>query len=248
MNDQDLKINYPFFKINSPIKYLKEINNKYIFPISWLHTQQYCECYFYLWLLGHSPKKTEKMIEGEEEHSAREKEFKPAPIKEVIKDTLDEELDYFVFRTNLLSIKEQLLGIQDEIVSIPKEKKIIIVEQKPGFYVFDSDKLQAYGYALAFIDQFSSQLENEWKNFTIEIAIRDRKKFHNSTLLNKNIHPIKFIKHREEINQDHFNLVRNSVFRIDNIIKNKIKPTAPENIKKCKSCSLNNVCIFKKEN
>ena len=60
--NQSLEFNYPFKKINSPIKILKEINNKYIFPISWLHTQQYCECIFYLWLLGYSPKKVKNNI------------------------------------------------------------------------------------------------------------------------------------------------------------------------------------------
>jgi len=245
MNSKNLIINYPFLKINSPIKYLKEINKKYIFPISWLNTQQYCECHFYLWLLGYSPKITSEMIKGEKEHDARESEFKPAEKKEIIQDSTDEKLDYFAFRSYLFSIKEQIHGIQDEIISIPKEKRIIIVEQKPGYYVYPGDKLQAYGYAIAFMDTFSKELQNEWKDFRIEIAIRNREKFYEN--LNNNIHPLTFIKHIESIKNEHLLLVRNSVSRIDSIIRNKLKPIAPENIKKCKICSLNNVCIFKKE-
>ena len=130
---------------------------------------------------------------------------------------------------------------------MPKEKRIIIVEQKPGYYVFPSDKLQAYGYALAFIDQFSFELENEWKNFRIEIAIRNRKKFYNSIIINKSTNPLSFIKHQEIINENHFILVRESVYRINNIIKNKIRPIPTSNINKCNACSLKEKCIFKQE-
>jgi len=242
-----MNFNYPFKKLNSPIKYLKEIDNKYIFPISWLHTQQYCECNFYLWLLDFSPKKTEKMAEGEKQHEARESEFKPAPKKEILESSTDEKLDFYIFRTKLLSLKEQLLGIQDEIVALPSQKKIIIIEQKPGNYVFHGDKLQAYGYALAFIDQFSQELKNEWKDFQIEIAIRNREKFHNSSIVNKDINPLSFIKHQEIIQEQHFNLVRNSISRINNIIQNKARPVPTKNPNKCKACSLNKNCIFKQE-
>ncbi len=127
------------------------IDGKPMFPISWLHKQDYCEYQIFLEnIKGVEAAPTEEMVIGDLEHKKLYDDFK----KEAVPATLDEML--LESQTARISSRELpvrdprhgIYGLIDEVLLGPES--IIVVDDKPGTRAFRSSVNQVFGYCLAF--------------------------------------------------------------------------------------------------
>lgn len=127
------------------------INERPLFPISWLHKQEFCEYQIYLEnIVGIKVEPTKQMVVGKQEHEKLYEEFK----KEAVPTTLDEML-LESKKVQVLSRELQvedlghgIYGLIDEVLLTPDS--FIIIDDKPGTKTFLSNINQVFGYCLAF--------------------------------------------------------------------------------------------------
>ncbi len=137
---------------------VKYINERPLFPISWLQKQEYCEYQIYLEnVAGIKVEPTKQMVVGKQEHENLYEEFK----KEAIPATLDEmliESKKVQILSRELSVRDLghgIYGLIDEVLLTPDT--FIVIDDKPGTKTFLSNKNQVFGYCLAFKSSVVSQ-------------------------------------------------------------------------------------------
>ncbi|MBI4289366.1 MAG: hypothetical protein HY671_13185 [Chloroflexi bacterium] len=121
-------------------------------PISWLHTQAYCEYQIYLQhVLGVKAGPTTEMLRGTAAHHTLEEKHKEAAELAL---SVDEALqkaqkDVVVLAAREVRVEGALLvGKIDEVQFMPD--RVRIIDDKPGFAAFPGNRQQVWGYCLAF--------------------------------------------------------------------------------------------------
>jgi CRISPR-associated exonuclease Cas4 len=192
-------------------------------PISWLHSYGYCEYQIYLeHIRGIEAEETPEMQAGREVHAAMDEVHKAAAELEL---GIDEALiksreEQVVLSAREVHVKgEQLIGLIDEIVFLPD--KIMIVDDKPGDIAWPSGKLQAWGYCLAFEEQWQPGLP-------IVAGIRNR-----DTGYEIWAEPFTGL-HREEVEK--------AISRIRQLLDGEAIPVGCRNPRKCRACRFNGSC------
>ncbi|MDD5037920.1 MAG: Dna2/Cas4 domain-containing protein [Dehalococcoidales bacterium] len=127
------------------------INERPLFPISWLQKQEFCEYQIYLEnVAGIKVEPTRQMVIGKGEHENLYEEFK----KEAVPATLDEmllESKKARVLSRELSVRDSghgIYGLIDEVLLAPDS--FIVIDDKPGTKTFLSNINQVFGYCLAF--------------------------------------------------------------------------------------------------
>jgi CRISPR-associated exonuclease Cas4 len=127
------------------------INERPLFPISWLHKQEFCEYQIYLEnVAGIKVEPTKQMVVGKQEHENLYEEFK----KEAVPATMDEmllESKKAQILSRELSVRDLghgIYGFIDEVLLTPDA--FIVIDDKPGTKTFQSNINQVFGYCLAF--------------------------------------------------------------------------------------------------
>lgn len=133
------------------ISEVRIVEERNIFPISWLHKQDYCEYQIFLEnMKGLEVAPTKAMIEGKLEHDRLENEFleeaEPATFEEMIKESYEACVISREFYVQ--NIQYGIHGKIDEIHLTPDG--FIVIDDKPGTKTFRSNINQVYGYCLAF--------------------------------------------------------------------------------------------------
>ena len=152
------------------ISQVKIVESGNVFPISWLHTQDYCEYQIFIENIKKIKiEPTKAMIEGTKEHKRLESEFaeeaEPATFSEMLKES---ETEYVFSRElSVLSLKYGIGGSIDEIHLTPNE--FVIIDDKPGTKTYLSMIHQVYGYCLAF-----KEMVKQHDSRPIIAALRER--------------------------------------------------------------------------
>ncbi|MFC2006792.1 CRISPR-associated protein Cas4, partial [Chloroflexota bacterium] len=127
------------------------INERPLFPISWLQKQEFCEYQIYLEnVAGIKVEPTKQMVVGKEEHENLYEEFK----KEAVPATLDEmmleskKVQVFSREFSVRDLAHGIYGLIDEVLLAPDS--FIVIDDKPGTKTFLSNINQVFGYCLAF--------------------------------------------------------------------------------------------------
>lgn len=127
------------------------INNRLLFPVSWLNKQEYCEYQIYLeHIAGIKVEPTRQMAEGKREHETLYEEFKKEAVPSTIDQMLSESRKISVLSRELSvrDIGHGIYGMIDEVLLTPDA--FIVIDDKPGTGVYLSSINQVYGYCLAF--------------------------------------------------------------------------------------------------
>lgn len=138
----------PLYRQISEVIYIK---NKPLFPISWLHKQEFCEYQILLEnIMGIKVQPTKEMIEGKLGHEKLYDEFKkeavPATFEEILLHS--KTVEVFSRELRVRDIKHGIYGLIDEVLLTPNE--FIVIDDKPGTKTFLSNIHQIHGYCLAF--------------------------------------------------------------------------------------------------
>lgn len=125
--------------------------NRALFPISWLHTQEYCEYQLFLEKVrGLKAPPTRAMAEGKQEHEKLFTEFAkravPSTVPEMLAHSKTAPVSSREFRVE--DIEHGIYGLIDEVLLTPEE--FVVIDDKPGTSVYLSNIHQVYGYCLAF--------------------------------------------------------------------------------------------------
>jgi CRISPR/Cas system-associated exonuclease Cas4 (RecB family) len=169
---------------------------------------------------------TAAMMMGAKRHSILEVEHKERSTEEL---SVDDALEKAKVEKVLLVAREisvewsQLKGKIDEIHFM--HDQIIIVDDKPNSVAWDSNKVQVWGYCLAFQEQFRPMLP-------ISALLRHR--------------DTQRTVWEEVFTEDHRDRVLIAIERISGIMNGEREPEPTDNINKCRRCSLNNVCDGKR--
>lgn len=135
---------------------------KPFFPISWLHTQAYCEYQIYLQhFQGIKLRPTPSMKEGVKRHAQlyrdfREKATEKGTIQELLQKVKAEGISYSSRELGVVGVFSGIYGKIDNIVLSPE--RIEIIDDKPSERVWPSDVRQVWGYCLAFKENFAPDL------------------------------------------------------------------------------------------
>lgn len=138
-------------RAQNQISEIISVKNQSLFPINWLHKQEYCEYQIYLEnIKGIKVPPTKAMVEGKQEHAQLYEEFKkeavPATFEEMLVQSKTVEIFSREFR--VFDTKHGIYGLIDEIMLTPDE--FIVIDDKPGTKTYLSNIHQTYGYCLAF--------------------------------------------------------------------------------------------------
>lgn len=134
-----------------PIKQVKYIKDRLLFPISWIQKQDYCEYQIFLEnIRGIKVKPTRAMTEGKEEHERLYVEFAekavPATLEEMLAESVTVPVLSREFRVD--DYQHGIYGYIDEVRMSPD--CFMVIDDKPGVRVFLSSIHQVLGYCLAF--------------------------------------------------------------------------------------------------
>ncbi len=127
------------------------IKNQSLFPINWLHKQEYCEYQIYLEnIKGIKVPPTKAMVEGKQEHEKLYTDFKKEAVPATFEEMLvqSKTVEVFSREFKVVDSKHGIYGLIDEIMLTPDE--FIVIDDKPGTKTYLSSIHQAYGYCLAF--------------------------------------------------------------------------------------------------
>lgn len=162
-------------KLEKPIPHpqiseVKLVGDLDIFPISWLHKQEYCEYQIFLEnMKGIKIEPTKAMIEGKQEHERLEIEF----IEKAVPSTFAEMIAQSKAMTvvsrefHVVSLQYGIYGLIDEVNLKPNE--FVVIDDKPGTKTYLSNIHQVYGYCLAFKERVKEQEPRQ-----IVAALRER--------------------------------------------------------------------------
>ncbi|MBI2530309.1 MAG: PD-(D/E)XK nuclease family protein [Candidatus Diapherotrites archaeon] len=137
-----------------------ELIKRDLIPISWLHTQDFCEYQLYLQhVLRIKLPATKEMLSGLQKHAELEQAFreKAAPIEEPIETHINKllrgEIEPFSMREfSLKSEKYRLTGKIDEIQLF--RERALIIDNKPSLSAKAADINQLRAYCLCFSDAY----------------------------------------------------------------------------------------------
>lgn len=210
----------PFRKITE----VKYIDDRLLFPISWLHKQDFCEYQIYLEnVKGIKVKPTKAMIEGKDEHEALFNQFAaeavPATVEEMLTESKKAKILSREFRVE--DMIHGIYGYIDEVLLTPES--FVVIDDKPGTKTFLSNIHQIYGYCLA----FKSIIETG-DTRQVVAALRERGT-HN-------------IYWQAPFNQSAEEEVISVVNRIHALLSGKEQFKAADNPNKCKGCRLISNC------
>lgn len=210
----------PFGNITE-VAYIKD---RLLFPISWLHKQDFCEYQIYIEnVKGIKVKPTKAMTEGKQEHDALFKQFaieaKPATIEEILTESKKVKVLSREFRVE--DIIHGVFGYIDEVWLTPES--FVVIDDKPGTKTFLSNIHQIYGYCLAF-----KTIIEAGDNRQVIAALRE--KGTNNVYWNA------------PFNQPAEEEIVAVVNRIHDLLSGKEQFQPTNNPNKCRSCKLNNHC------
>lgn len=195
-------------------------------PVSWLHSQAYCEYQIYLQhVKGVEPEVTPEVKEGAEAHASLDEAHKAAAELEL---SVGEALTKAKIEGVVLSSREvfvegeQLIGLIDEVVFMPD--RILIIDDKPGNVAWPSSQMQTFGYCLAFEEQYKPELP-------VVAVLRNRDS-------GENIWAQTFAKEQRED-------VLNTVSRIRGILSGETEAVSTRNPNKCRACRFKGACDFR---
>jgi len=217
----------PKIKPHSEIRGVLLYGGRYFFPVSWLHTQAYCEMQLYWEKFKRVEKPpSKKMIQGSRVHKALEKEhLKKAEVKLTIPEAFDlskREKISIKFREVKVFGKTGLYGRIDEIIISPEE--VILLDDKPGNHPWMSNIRQVRGYCLTFDENYSHE--------RITVAqLRNRETgrvfWHEDFSAESRMDTLEMVK------------------RIQSLIKGEREFEPTQNPVKCKSCRFGSICNLK---
>ncbi len=192
-------------------------------PVSWLNSYAYCEYQVYLeHIRGITPEPTPEMEEGKAVHASLEEAYKASAKLEL---SVDDALDKAGKEGIVLSAREvsvegsDPIGCIDEIVFMPD--RILIIDDKPGDMAWPGGKMQAWGYSLAFEEQYDPGLP-------IIAGIRNRDTGYEVWAQHF------ATEHREE--------VLRAVSRIRQLLDGEAIPVGTRNPRKCRTCRFCDSC------
>ncbi len=130
---------------------VRYLGNTRLFPISWLHKQEFCEYQIFLEnIKGIKVKPTQAMVEGKQEHERLYNDFRkeavPATLEEMMVESKTVEVISREFR--VFDTRRGIYGLIDEVLLTPD--RLMVIDDKPGAKIFLSNINQVYGYCLAF--------------------------------------------------------------------------------------------------
>lgn len=201
------------------------INDIPLFPISWLHSQSYCEYQLFLEKFKKiQVEKTQEMIQGCLVHKQLEKEHlekatEEMTVEEAIKRSEITGETFIIRELDTFSFKHGIYGKIDEVQIEPE--RIIIIDDKPNNYPYLSLKRQVWGYCLCFQDEMNIKKE-------IISVLRNRD--------SKNIF------WQEPFNEESRNHIVDVVLKTHDLIKGIREAEATGNSAKCMKCRFNKVC------
>ncbi|KZX15378.1 CRISPR-associated protein Cas4 [Methanobrevibacter filiformis] len=210
-------------KNHAEIKGIQILNEKNLFPISWLNQQGYCEYSLYL---EHFKKietmPTQAMVEGVKEHKKLEDKFNEIAVECTFSETLGYSKEEKIISREFFVLSEihGIMGYIDEIWMMPSE--FIIIDDKPGKIPYHSLINQVLAYALAFKSMIGED------NRKIKVALRERG--------TDNIFWI------DEFDENNENSIKFLINRMNGLFEG-IKPFIPtKNKNKCNKCRFQSYC------
>ena len=210
----------PFKKITE-VTFVQE---RLLFPISWLNKQDFCEYQIYLEnIKGIKIEPTRAMIEGRDEHQALFNEFAqkaaPATLEEVMTESKTAKVLSREFRVT--DLVHGIYGFIDEIWLTPES--FVIIDDKPGIKKYLSNIHQVYGYCLAF-----KTVVEVGDTRQIVAALRERG--------TDNIYwQVPFNPNAEQE-------IIDIIYRIHALLSGKAQFKSADNPNKCRSCKLIGHC------
>jgi CRISPR-associated exonuclease Cas4 len=130
---------------------VRYLDNTHLFPISWLHKQEFCEYQIFLEnIKGIKVKPTQAMVKGKQEHERLYNDFRkeavPATLEEMMVESKTAEVISREFR--VFDTRHGIYGLIDEVLLTPDG--FVVIDDKPGVKTFLSNIHQVHGYCLAF--------------------------------------------------------------------------------------------------
>lgn len=220
-----MKDNMALNPIHHPkIKEVVLIGKQDLFPISWLHEQEFCEYQIFLnYFEGTEVEPTEAMIIGKLEHEQLESEFKKRSIDSTFLETLEKSKKKKVSSREfkVISLKYGLYGKIDEVIFAPN--MFTIIDDKPGKKEYNSNINQVYGYSIAFKDMIL-----DYDNRKIIAALRTR--------------GTDSIYWKKEFSKNYENEIISVINRIHNLIAGNESFNSNKNPNKCRPCRFREKC------
>ncbi len=133
------------------IKQVKYLEDRLLFPISWLQKQDYCEYQIFLEnIQGIRMKPTAAMTEGKQEHEKLYEQFSAQAVPATVEQMLTESKVAHVLSREFKveDIEHGLYGYIDEVWFTPDD--FVVIDDKPGIRAYLSNIHQILGYCLAF--------------------------------------------------------------------------------------------------
>lgn len=127
------------------------VQNKALFPISWLHKQEFCEYQIFLEnVKGIDTGPTEAIVQGQVEHGRLFEEFQKVAVPAALGETLARSrVESVVSREfPVVDVGHGVYGSIDEVQFTPDS--FAVIDDKPGRRTFLSNIHQIQGYCLAF--------------------------------------------------------------------------------------------------
>lgn len=197
-------------------------------PATWLNSYAYCEYQIYLeHCRGATPEPKAETEEGKAAQASLEEAYKAAAKHELSVDDAMVKAgeEGIVVSAREVSVEGiDLEGCIDEIVFMPD--RILVIDDKPGDMAWPGSRMQAWGYCLAFEEQYNPSLP-------IVAGIRNKETGYE-------VWAQPFAQgHREE--------VQRAIFRIRQLIDGEAIPVGTRNRRKCKACRFVTSCDVKSE-
>lgn len=192
-------------------------------PIHLFHTQAYCEYQIFLeYIKSVEVESTEEMQMGKKIHNLLLKKHKKRAkislsIPEAIKQSI--EKDAVLIGREIRVNGNLLYGLIDEARFMPNQ--IMIIDDKPKYYPYISNKKQVWGYCLAFEEKFNTKMPII------------------STLRQRDSQQVCWKKEFTEIDRK---IVLDSTKRILDVLNCSREPESTLKISKCRSCRLKDYC------
>lgn len=194
-----------------------------LIPIHWLHTQAYCEYQLYLEkALGVEALPTPEMLAGAHQHNFLDAEHeKKAELELTVNEAAAKaQLEAVTMVSRDISVRgTSLYGRIDEVLFEPS--RIIIVDDKPSAQPYFTNKIQVWGYCLAFKETYGPEVP-------LFGALRQE---HSGDLI-----------WLEEYLEDHDKLVRTTINRIRAILAGTENPQPVGSSRKCRPCRFKESC------
>lgn len=197
-------------------------------PASWLNSFAYCEYQIYLeHCRGATPQPKPETPESKAAQASLEEAYGAAAKLEL---SIDDAMakageEGIVVSARAVSVEgADLEGCIDEIVFMPD--RILVIDGKPGDMAWPGSRMQAWGYCLAFEEQY---------NPTLPIMAGIRSQETGFEVWAQPFAPA----HREE--------VQRAIFRIRQLVDGEAIPVGTRNRRKCEACRLVLSCDVKAE-